>query len=70
MPRVEELLTPRELIDYTKERTQEAYMGMFFSRREKRKRWKLISLKGPVTCQYLRKYMPLIPRPKSDPGKA
>lgn len=27
MPRVEELLTPRELIDYTKERTQEAYMG-------------------------------------------
>ena len=27
MPRVEELLIPRELIDYTKERTQEAYMG-------------------------------------------
>lgn len=27
MPRVEELLTPTELIDYTKVRTQEAYMG-------------------------------------------
>lgn len=27
MPRVEDLLTPRELIDYTKVRTQEAYMG-------------------------------------------
>ena len=27
MPRVEELLTPRELIDDTKERTQEAFMG-------------------------------------------
>ena len=27
MPRVEELLTPQELIDYTKERQTEAYMG-------------------------------------------
>ena len=29
MPRIEELLTPRELIDYTKTRTQEAYMGEY-----------------------------------------
>lgn len=29
MPRVEELLTPREMVDYTKERTKEAYMGEF-----------------------------------------
>lgn len=41
MPRVEELLTPQELIDYTKERQTEAYMGECFFRNVRLKQWKL-----------------------------
>lgn len=46
MPRIEELLTPRELIDYTKERTQEAYMGEYLFPEEKVEALEIDIVKG------------------------
>lgn len=46
MPRVEELLTPRELIDYTKERVQEPYMGEYLFPEDKREALEIDMVKG------------------------
>lgn len=46
MPRVEELLTPRELIDYTKTRAQEAYMGEYLFPEEKKEALEIDMVKG------------------------
>lgn len=46
MPRVEELLTPRELIDYTKTREQEAYMGEYLFPEEKKEALEIDMVKG------------------------
>jgi len=46
MPRVEELLTPQELIDYTKERQTEAYMGEVLFPERKTEAMEIRMIKG------------------------
>ena len=46
MPRVEELLTPQELIDYTKERQTEAYMGEVLFPERKTEAMEIKMIKG------------------------
>ena len=46
MPRVEELLTPQELIDYTKERQTEAYMGELLFPERKTEAMEIKMIKG------------------------
>lgn len=46
MPKVEELLTPRDLVDYTKERVQEAYMGDYLFPERKTEGLEIDMLKG------------------------
>ncbi len=46
MARVEELLTPRDLIDYTKERAQEPYMGEYLFPEDKKEALEIDMVKG------------------------
>lgn len=46
MPRVEDLLTPKELVDYTKSRAQEAYMGEYLFPERKTEALEIDIVKG------------------------